>query len=195
MINIRSESQKRADEKYNQTENRKESLKRYKQTENGKEKQKESNARYAQTENGKEKRREAMIRYRLKLKMEEEKMFRLLDFVAKKETKKEEVDYVKENFVVNGNTIYIRDNDVKNLYRPWEIIFVKKIEENKYNYISIFFAGGTRISNIETVKENCTNDKNELLEFLKNKVDNKIEELKKIEEQITDLTEDFFIEE
>ena len=115
---------------------------------------------------------------------EKKKMFRLLNFSLERDDKiRDEADFEYKNgvYAIVGNIIYVSERP--NLWLPNEIYFRQKTDEEVYEYIRITVYG-KQINEVKKVKTNCSNDEKELFEFMKNRVNEKMESLDKFDEML-----------
>ena len=111
-------------------------------------------------------------------------MFRLLNFSLERDDKiRDEADFEYKNgvYAIVGNIIYVSERP--NLWLPNEIYFRQKTDEEVYEYIRITVYG-KQINEVKTVKTNCSYDEKELFDFMKKRVDEKMESLDKFDEML-----------
>ena len=109
-------------------------------------------------------------------------MFRLLNFSLERDDRiKDEADFEYKNgvYAIVGNIIYVSVRI--NLWLPNEIYFRQKTDEDVYEYVRITVYG-KQINEVKIVKTNCSYDEKELFDFMKNRVDEKMESLRKFDE-------------
>ena len=117
-------------------------------------------------------------------------MFRLLNFSLERDDRiRDEADFEYKNgvYAIVGNIIYVSDRP--NLWKPNEIYFRQKTGEDVYEYIRITVYG-KQINEVKTVKTNCSYDEKELFDFMKNRVDEIMEDLRKFDEILEDFEEE-----
>jgi hypothetical protein len=120
-------------------------------------------------------------------------MFRLLNFSLERDDRirdESQFEYKNEICAIIGNIIYVLT--AENLWAPREIYFRQRTDEDIYEYVRITVYG-KQINEVKTVKTNCSYDEKELFDFMKNRVDEKIENLKKFDEGLD--IDDFYYEE
>lgn len=109
-------------------------------------------------------------------------MFRLLNFSLERDDRikdKADFEYKNEIYAIVGNIIYA--STAENLWAPREIYFRQKTDEDVYEYVRITVYG-KQINEVKIVKTNCSYDEKELFDFMKNRVDEKMESLRKFDE-------------
>lgn len=111
-------------------------------------------------------------------------MFRLLNFSLERDDSiRDESDFEYKNgvYAIVGNIIYVSERP--NLWLPNEIYFRQKTDEEVYEYIRITVYG-KQINEVKTVKTNCSYNEKELFDFMKKRVDEKMESLDKFDEML-----------
>ena len=115
---------------------------------------------------------------------EKKKMFRLLNFSLERDDSirdESDFEYKNEVYAIIDNIIYVSEKT--NLWLPNEIYFRQKTGEDVYEYVRITVYG-KKINEVKTVKTNCSYDEKELFEFMKNRVNEKMESLDKFDEML-----------
>lgn len=117
-------------------------------------------------------------------------MFRLLNFSLERDDRiRDEADFEYKNgvYAIIGNIVYVSERP--NLWQPNEIYFRQKTDEDVYEYVRITVYG-KRINEVKTVKTNCSYDEKELFDFMKNRVDERMEDLRKFDKILEDFKEE-----